>query len=184
MVLRKDDLYHLQRLQASYLTEIRHDNFDAIINLNFMLGKLTEAQIENVLMSQSICRFACTDGKMPYIVPVTYAYDGKYIYGQMQPGKKMKILSKNPNVCLQVDILQSMNNWQSVLVFGKFEALKEKEAKAARETLFNKVLTLMTSATVHKFEHDENSKVDDSNRIKAVMFRIKIKEITGRFEKQ
>ncbi|MEI2749302.1 MAG: pyridoxamine 5'-phosphate oxidase family protein [Ferruginibacter sp.] len=149
-----------------------------------MLGKLTSTQINNILSSQSVCRLACTDGKKPYVTPVTYAYDGKFIYGQTQEGTKLNILRKNPNVCLQMDIMNSMNNWQSVLVYGKFEELKNKAADTAREYLFSKVLTLMTSSTIHNFEHEGATKVDDNNRIKSIMYRIKIKEITGRFERQ
>lgn len=149
-----------------------------------MLGKLTSTQINNILSSQSVCRLACTDGKKPYVTPVTYAYDGKFIYGQTQEGTKLSILRKNPNVCLQMDIMNSMNNWQSVLVYGKFEELKNKAADTAREYLFDKVLTLMTSSTIHNFEHEGATKVDDNNRIKSIMYRIKIKEITGRFERQ
>ena len=46
-----------------------------------MLGQLNDTQIQNILSSQAVGRLACTDGKQPYIVPVTYTYDGKYIYG-------------------------------------------------------------------------------------------------------
>lgn len=77
-----------------------------------------------------------------------------------------------------------MANWQTVLVFGKFEELKSEEAKKAREQLFDRVFPLLTSSTIHPFEHDEKSKVNDSRRIKPVMYRIKISRITGRFEKQ
>ncbi len=47
-----------------------------------MLGELNELQIDHLLLSQSVGRIACTDGKVPYIVPVTYVFDGKAIIGQ------------------------------------------------------------------------------------------------------
>lgn len=149
-----------------------------------MLGKLNDTQISNILSSRVIGRLACTDGKQPYIVPVTYMYDGKYIYGQTNEGTKLKILRKNPNVCFETDMMTDMRNWQSVIVYGKFEELKGKEAEKARDVLFNHVFPLMTSSTIHSFGHEETGKVDDSTRIKFVMYRIKIKKVTGRFEKQ
>lgn len=149
-----------------------------------MLGELNDVQIKNVLASQAIGRLACINGKQPYVVPVTYAYDGKYIYGQTMDGLKLKLLRKNPNICFEVDIITDMTNWQTVLVFGKFEELKSEEAKKAREQLFDRVFPLLTSSTIHPFEHDEKSKIDDSRRIKPVMYRIRISKITGRFEKQ
>ena len=149
-----------------------------------MLGELNEIQINNVLSSQVLGRLACTNNKEPYIVPLTYTYDGEYLYGQMKKGKKLKMLRKNPNVCFEVDMMTDMANWQSVLVFGKFEELKNKKSDKAREILFKRVYPLMTSRTIHPHEHAVTSVVDDSNREKSVMYRIKIKKVTGRFEKK
>lgn len=148
-----------------------------------MLGKLDDLQIRNILTSQVLGRLACTDGKQPYIVPVTYTYDGKYIYGQTNEGRKLDILRKNPHVCFEVDTLMDMANWQSVLAFGEFEELKNEEAAKAREILFSRVFSLMTSSTIHAHEHESKTKIDDKNRIKYVMYRIKINKLTGRFEK-
>ena len=149
-----------------------------------MLGELNESQMISILSSQALGRLACTDGEHPYIVPLTYTYDGEYIYGQTTEGMKLEILRKNPNVCFEVDRLTDMRNWQSVIVYGMFEELKAKEAEKAREILFSRVFQLMTSSTIHSFEHEVTGEVDDSTRIKNVMYRIKIERMTGRFEKQ
>jgi nitroimidazol reductase NimA-like FMN-containing flavoprotein (pyridoxamine 5'-phosphate oxidase superfamily) len=148
-----------------------------------MIGELTKDQIENILQSQAHCRIACTDGLMPYLVPVSYAYDGKYIYCQSKEGKKLTILRKNPNVCVQVETMSSMNNWQSVIVYGTFEELENEDAIKARKFLFSNVLTLMTSAAIHSFQHNNVNEIKDDNRIKDIMFRVKINEVTGRYEK-
>ncbi|HET9746770.1 MAG TPA: hypothetical protein VFP97_13735 [Chitinophagaceae bacterium] len=42
-----------------------------------MLGELSDVEIEIVLASQAIGRLTCIDGNYPYVVPVTYAFDGK-----------------------------------------------------------------------------------------------------------
>jgi uncharacterized protein len=149
-----------------------------------MLGDLNEDQIRNVLASQALGRLACTDGKHPYIVPVTYAYDGTYIYGQSNEGKKLNILRKNPQVCFEVDMMTDMANWQSVLVFGKFEELKAAAAETAKDILFNRVFSLMTSSTIHPNQHAVDDTVDDSNRVKRIMYRILIEKVTGRFERR
>jgi len=149
-----------------------------------MLGELNETQIRNVLSSQVLGRLACTDDKQPYIVPVTYAYDGEYIYGQTNEGTKLTVLRKNPNICFEVTMMTDMANWQSVLVFGKFEELKDEDGKKARDILFNRVFSLMTSSTIHAYGHEETGIIDDSNRVKQVMYRIKTAKMTGRFETQ
>ncbi len=148
-----------------------------------MLGELTKTQIENILTGQVIGRLACSDGKQPYIIPVTYAYDGTYIYGQTNEGTKLNILRKNPLVCFEVDVITDMRNWQSVVVNGIFEELDEAQVEKARDVLFNRVFSLLTSSTIHSHEHGVTETIDDSNRVKYVMYRIKISSVTGRFEK-
>ena len=150
-----------------------------------MLGALNDIQVKNLLSSQSIGRLACTNGNQPYIVPVTYLYDGKCIYGQTNDGMKLEILRNNPNVCFEVDLMTDMRNWQSVVVYGSFEELQGEEEDAAREKLFSRVLPLMTGSTLHPYGHKvNNATVDDSTRVKNIMYRIVINKITGRFEKQ
>lgn len=92
-----------------------------------MTGELNETQINNLLSSQVVGRLGCSKGKQPYVVPVTFAYDGVYIYGQTTEGTKLEILRKNPKVCFEVDTMTDMKNWQSVIIQGIFEELKAKK---------------------------------------------------------
>ena len=87
------------------------------------MGTLSTQQIENVLQSQSICRLACTNGTAPYVVPISYYYDGKNMYFQSLPGKKIEWMSKHPQVAIEVSIIQGLNRYQSVLLEGEFEEL-------------------------------------------------------------
>ncbi len=148
-------------------------------------GQLTKIQIDNILLSQVLGRLACTDGKQPYIVPVTYTYDGEFIYCQTNEGTKLTMLRKNPAICFEVDTMTDMTNWQSVVVFGEFEELKDVEAKKARDILFSRVFSLLTGNTVHKHEHayDDDDELKNKSRVKYIMYRIKITKTTGRFEK-
>ena len=148
-----------------------------------MIGNLNDDQINNILLSQAVGRIGCVNGNEPYIVPVTYLYDGTHIYGQTQPGMKLDIMRKNPNICFQVDLISNMGNWQSVLVTGTFHELHEEEAQIARENLYNRVYPLLTTSTIHSHEHEVVTEVEDANRVKEVMYRIEIKTKTGRFEK-
>lgn len=149
-----------------------------------MTGELNETQINNVLTSQIIGRLACTDGIKPYIVPLTFCFDGLNIYGQTKPGKKLNILRKNPNVSFEVDQMMDMANWQSVVVSGKFEELNGKQAQKAKELLFDRIFPMSTSCTIHPHEHEVTGEVSDENRLKPVMYRIKITAKSGRFEKR
>lgn len=149
-----------------------------------MLGDLNNTQINNILSNQAVGRIACTDGAHPYIVPVIYGYDGEYIYGQTNDGEKLNMLRKNPNVCFETDRMTDLRNWQSVVLFGTFEELQDEEADNAKEILFDHVFPQMTGSSVHKFGHEVTTEIEDSSRLKTVLYRIKINKITGRFEKQ
>lgn len=151
-----------------------------------MTGDLNLQQINNILCSQVVGRIACCDTKHPYIVPVVYSFDGQSIFAQTFEGRKMDIMRKNPNVCFQVDVSHDIYNWQSVMVFGQFEEIKDENIEAIRETHFSKVMPLMTNSSIHQHEHDEGSghELEDTNRVKPIMFRIIINEKSGRFEKR
>ena len=149
-----------------------------------MIGKLDNNQINNLLSSQSIGRLACTDGEQPYIVPISFTYDGIYIYGQTNMGKKLKIIRKNPDVCFEVDQMMDMRNWQSVVIYGEFEEIKNKDAGIGRELLFEKEFSLLTNNSIHAHEHAVTSVLDDENRFKEILFRIKIKKVSGRFQNE
>lgn len=46
-----------------------------------MLGELNRAQIDQVLRGELVGRVGCHAGGQTYVVPITYVYDGEYVYG-------------------------------------------------------------------------------------------------------
>ncbi len=153
-----------------------------------MRGNLNTNQINNLLSSQAIGRLACCDERFPYIVPMTYTYDGKHIFGQTNEGKKLDILRKNPNIAFQVDSYLDLFNWQSVIIYGQFEEIVENENEYAKEILEKRLMPLMTSSCVHNHEHSVSyayaDEVNEDMGSKTIMFKITINEKTGRFERQ
>lgn len=146
-----------------------------------MKGTLTQDQIKNILRSQSICRIACCEDAHPYVVPISYYYDGMDIYFETLEGKKVEIMRKNPNVCIQTDLVNSMKNYQSVMAFGKFEELNLEDADIYRKELYNNIFMLMTQTRLHLFGHSPTS-ADKPMEEKPIMARIVITELTGKFE--
>jgi nitroimidazol reductase NimA-like FMN-containing flavoprotein (pyridoxamine 5'-phosphate oxidase superfamily) len=149
-----------------------------------MLGKLNDAQIDQILHAQLIGRIgSCTNDKM-YVVPVTYAFHRGYIYAHSKEGMKVQMMRKNPNVCFQVDAMENMSNWRSVIVWGEYEELKtEKEQEAGMKIMMDRLAPFITSESIkaaHNFSHPPEVVEKGS---KAVVYRIRIFEKTGRFEK-
>ncbi len=150
-----------------------------------MKGELNKEQINNLLSSQMIGRIACCDLHKPYIVPIAYAFDGNDIYCQTTEGKKVQYMRQNPNICFQVDFSHHFSHWQSVVVYGKFEELTGKAIDKARELLTNKIMPLMTDSKIHPHEHWEGHDdfLDNSQRIKPIIFKVKIEEISGKYNR-
>jgi nitroimidazol reductase NimA-like FMN-containing flavoprotein (pyridoxamine 5'-phosphate oxidase superfamily) len=148
-----------------------------------MLGKLTMPEIERLLTKEVLGRIGCSDGIMVYVVPISYAYDGEYIYCHTHEGLKIDIMRKNPAVCFEVDHLQDMANWQSVIAHGRFEELKAPQLRIdALQRLHGRVLPLVSSETTH-LSHDWPFAPAELDKIEGVTFRIRLEEKTGRYEK-
>ena len=149
-----------------------------------MVGELNEQQMNNLLSSQVVGRLACTDSFKPYLVPITYVYDGNYIYAQTSEGMKLDLLRNNSNVCFEVDAMTNMDNWQSVIIRGRFEELENTEAANARAILKNRLFPLLTNVAIDGEQQEAGTAVIDKSKAKNILYRIAITEKTGRFEKR
>lgn len=148
-----------------------------------MLGELYKSQIDHVLQSQVVGRIGCYADDKLYVVPVTYAYDGKYIYAHSKDGMKIRMMRKNPNVCFEVDVMENMANWRSVIVWGTYEEMKDSASQAKIiKILMDRIMPLMSSETVKPPNHSMRPQMVEK-AVKAIVYRIKITESSGRFEK-
>ncbi|MDP4285235.1 MAG: pyridoxamine 5'-phosphate oxidase family protein [Bacteroidota bacterium] len=147
-----------------------------------MFGKLDDEQIEKVISENVIGRLGCcADGKT-YIVPISYAYDGEFIYARTFEGLKTTLMRKNPYVCFQIDRMENMANWESVIVWGKFEELTNPEERnIGLKKLISRILPRISSDTV-KLSTEWPFPTKDYTLITGIVFRIRITEKTGRYE--
>ena len=148
-----------------------------------MLGNLTSHEIEQLLQNQILGRIGChADGKT-FVVPIAFAYDGKYLYGHSKEGMKVNMMRHNPKVCFEVDKMENMANWQSVIIQGEYEELFGDAARKAMGYFMQKLKPYLASQTslpshgLAQFHSKEQSSID------SIIFRIKIKEKSGKFEK-
>jgi len=59
--------------------------------------------IREILLNNIICRVALLDGEKPYIIPMNYGYkDGSFYFHTAPEGKKLDLIKKNNNVCIEV----------------------------------------------------------------------------------
>ena len=147
-----------------------------------MFGILSSEEIENVLHHQVVGRLGCHAGGLTYVVPISYGYDGEFIYGHTVEGMKIDLMRKNPNVCFEVDTMVNMANWKSVIAWGEFEELNEEPGRQlAIQKLHERILPMISSATI-KLSSDWPFTPKNTHSITGIVFRIRLSEKTGRFE--
>lgn len=148
-----------------------------------MTGLLGPRQIDDVLTKQLIGRIGCCNDGVPYVLPISYAFDGKDLYFHSREGKKMDMMRRNPQVCFQADHMHTMADWESVIAWGTFEELVLKEEKDyALKLLLSRTLPLISSVTTHLGKTWPFVQDVKSEDIGGIFFRIKVAEKTGRFE--
>lgn len=150
-----------------------------------MHGELTHEQIENVLRSELTGRIGCHSGGRTYVVPVSYAYDGGHVYVHSAEGLKLDMMRTNPAVCFEVEQIDDLANWRTVLAWGVFEELDGVEAHRARKRLQDRLAPFSTSesTTVPSVPRTAADTAEE-RKTKSVFCRIRLDEKTGRFEKR
>jgi len=149
-----------------------------------MIGTLSVTAAKEMLQRNIVGRIGCTDGKRTYVVPVQYAFDGKDIFAHSVEGMKIHMMRKNPAVCFEVDDIQNLHNWKSVIAWGIYQELKEEHERYAVLKLFaDRHIQLKISETAMPpsgyFEKEFHLQ---PLSLRPVIYRIIIEEITGRFE--
>jgi uncharacterized protein len=149
-----------------------------------MKGNYTKEQnnehVNIVLKNALYCRIGMADKNLPYVVTVNFGYDESYIYFHgSEKGKKVDIITANPNVCFQLDygaeILSSAKscNWgtkfRSIIGYGKVELLSNEKEK-------EKALLAIMEKYSGKKEHEFNEHVMAHTNV----YRIKRNNIEAR----
>ena len=119
-----------------------------------------------------------------YVVPITFVYDGECIYGHSAVGMKIEMMRKNPNVCFEVDAMKNMANWESVIAWGTFEELHGAAAMVGMQKVMNRLKPLMTSESSQPSHGMPSPHQQDVGKMEAVVYRIRLTEKTGRYEKR
>ncbi|ATU92994.1 pyridoxamine 5'-phosphate oxidase family protein [Phyllobacterium zundukense] len=142
-----------------------------------IIKEMTQQEIRELLERATIGRLACVKDNQPYVVPLTFAYNGVFLYSFTTAGRKVEYMRANPHVCVEFDEISSTNNWQSVIVTGRFEELTREphhvDARNAAHALLNKHAQWWQPAYVKTVIREQERSLEP------VYFRISITETTG-----
>jgi nitroimidazol reductase NimA-like FMN-containing flavoprotein (pyridoxamine 5'-phosphate oxidase superfamily) len=139
-----------------------------------MLGDLDAIEIEDVMRRGQVGRLGVWGDGRVYIFPISYGYDGAFVYGISHPGLKVRLMRENPQVCLEVEEIESPARWRTVLAHGRFEEI---EGEAARDA----ALAAIVSQGCEPAPPSLAPYIDEGERF--IAFRIRLTERTGRFER-
>lgn len=76
---------------------------------------------EALLATEHVGRLAFTFRDRVDIEPVHYVFQDGVIYGRTQPGAKVDVLVHHPWVAFEVDHVEALFRWRSVVVHGRIE---------------------------------------------------------------
>lgn len=103
-------------------------------------------EIEKIIQSSNICRLAIFDDEYPYIVALNFGYlrekdQFTFYFHSAKEGKKIDLLKKNANVCLQLDAHHELTfknpdiactysyKYHSIIAFGKIDFIEDEQEK-------------------------------------------------------
>ena len=95
-----------------------------------------EHEVEDLIRAEIVARVGYIDRRgLPCVVPITYAYDGRAIFGYGLIGAKIENMGASPNVCVEIDRIENAADWRSVILRGSYERLEGAQATAAIEQI-------------------------------------------------
>ena len=147
-----------------------------------MIEKMTHKESAKILTDHYVGHLAYLHGDTPYIVPITYYYDPSEnaIFSYSSEGHKIKAMRANQTVAFQIENIESLNSWMSVLVHGTFEELNGSVAKMYLHKFAQHVKNLMArqkgidTQSIDSF----SSKINSGNI--PIVYRINVQDIIGR----
>ncbi|MCI0490871.1 MAG: pyridoxamine 5'-phosphate oxidase family protein [Blastocatellia bacterium] len=135
-----------------------------------MIKPLSSEEARALVREGRMGRLGCISEGEPYVVPVSYIFEGESIYVHSLTGRKIRAMRRDPRVCLQVDDIEDEYHWRSAIAFGEYEEITDSDERArVLDHLLGRFphLTPIESVPVH----DGQSSV--------VVFRIRVREVTG-----
>jgi nitroimidazol reductase NimA-like FMN-containing flavoprotein (pyridoxamine 5'-phosphate oxidase superfamily) len=108
-----------------------------------------QEQLDAIIRGSLVCRLALAKDNAPYLVPVSFGYDGQAIYLHTAlSGKKIEYFTANPQVCFeferQVELRRDPHsackwsfNYESVIGYG---VISELVAPREKEHALNQIM--------------------------------------------
>jgi uncharacterized protein len=99
-----------------------------------LITRMRTKECRDLLARLGFGRLACACNDRPYIVPIYFCFDADRLYGFSTLGQKILWMRQNPLVCVEADEIRGHDDWESVIVLGRYvEVSGGPEGAAARK---------------------------------------------------
>lgn len=151
-----------------------------------MIKNLEIEECVQLLGNQYIGRLAFIAGKSPYIVPITFFYDRdeKCILSYSAKGHKIDSMRNYDIVSLQVDDIDSIKEWRSVIVHGKFEELKGPTAKKYLHKFAEGIKDIASRKGTDSFNFINDFSARLTHRGVPIVYKMNITDMVGKFRNE
>ena len=138
---------------------------------------MEDGEIEAFIRREVVARIGCHADGTTYVVPVAYAYHDGELYGFSHEGMKLDMLRRNPTVCVEIDQVEHLGSWTSVIAWGEFAELEGEEADAGAALAAKRLGSLVSDA-------ESRRRIEEALRKEPVpvIYRIRLGKRTGRVE--
>jgi uncharacterized protein len=135
--------------------------------------EMQPAEAKALLARLHVGRIAFSFHDRVDIEPIHYVYEDDWIYGRTSPGMKLMTIRHNRWVAIEIDEVESLFEWKSVVVRGGFYVLSPDGPEHERDAWQRGVelLRRLVPGTLTE---------EDPVPFRTVLFRIAVQEITGR----
>ncbi len=135
--------------------------------------ELTKPECEAILANHHVGRLAYTFHDRVDIEPIGFVFDQDGLVFRTGPGSKLMTLKHHPWVALEVDEVEGMFKWRSVVVHGTAYVLSEIGSEAELEAYHSALATLRRHVP-------ETFRANDPTPARSVVMRLSIDKISGR----
>lgn len=137
------------------------------------IRQMTARQIECVIARNHVGRVAFTSAGRIEIVPVHYVYADGLLYGRTSSGAKHGAWRARPEVVVEIDEIEGLASWRSVIVRGALMVLDPRGPRSEPFAYWNAVAAIRTLVPAAFTERDPMPQ-------RSNVFRIAPSELTGR----
>jgi uncharacterized protein len=142
-----------------------------------LIQDMTREMNINLLQGVHLCHIACAQGSQPYVIPVFFTYHDGFIYSFATVGREIEWMRANPLVCVEAEKIVSREEWQTVVIFGRYQELPEApefyDARVLAHDLLAKTPLWWEPGYVKTLHHGAE------RPLQPIYFRILIDEISG-----